>query len=137
MKTRKLKVSEEEYFTLRSEETINNVEKQYVRQLKEQKQTESKYYKNREVEYESILIYEQFINVLFYIYETYSSTKTRIQKFETFLSKFTKEQFKKYDLERCKSYSLFYFLNDLYPQEDHFTQKQYDEVSEYYSELID
>jgi len=136
MKQRKLKVSEEEYFTLRSEETINNVEKEYVRQLEEVKQSKSKYYKDREVEYESILIYEQFSNVLFYIYETYSDLETRVKKFETFLSRFTKDQFKKYDLERCKSFSIFYFLSELYAQEDHFTEKQYDEVCEYYSEVF-
>ena len=134
MKTRKLKVSEEEYFTLRSEEVIERLEEDYNRQV--QQQSKSKYFE-REIEYDTIIVIEEFCNVMYYIYETYSDLETRVKKFETFLSKFTKEQFKKYNLEHCKKSTLFHFLNELYPQEDHFTEKQYDEVSEYYSEVID
>jgi len=123
MNKRKLKVSEEQYFTIKSEHLINYLDKQYN--------------DNSElIHLESTSTIEVFVDMLDYIYSKYFDIETRKQKFETFLSRFTKDQFKKYDFERLKEYSLIHFFEEVYSEQDYFKEEHYVEVMNEYENIL-
>ena len=112
MRTKTLKVSEQDYFDGIARDVIKSSERDY--DTYSNLAAKNKYFDN-EVSYDMTVALLYFLEVYEYIFSNYKGPQLRDAKFEQFLESFTQEQMSKYRLREAQKETKDYFLMQHWP----------------------